>query len=293
MLNVGIQLFLFIIKMFNRILLHFLKHRAYYLSRRRAAQQYYAQPLQEIKKWVYESRERTNFTYHLTPLNRLYLAHFISNITLLPVSTIKKYLTEIETDTILQQHIKEKTLKSTYRIEADLEARYGRRIGWYALVRALKPKVVIETGVDKGLGSCVLCAALLKNKSEGFEGEYFGTDINPNAGYLLDDIYKSIGKILYGDSIQSLQAFTQAIDLFINDSDHSHQYEANEYATIASKLSAYAYIISDNAHVSPELAHFAEKTGRCYHYFQEKPANHWYPGAGLGVAYYPNLPKAN
>ena len=39
---------------------------------------------------------------------------------------------------------------------------YGRRLGWYALVRALKPRTVVETGADKGLGSCVLAALRLR-----------------------------------------------------------------------------------------------------------------------------------
>ena len=54
--------------------------------------------------------------------------------------------------------------------------------------------------------------------------EYIGTDINPNAGYLFDEIYSENGKILYGDSIESLKLNAE-IDLFINDSDHSAEYE--------------------------------------------------------------------
>jgi len=46
-----------------------------------------------------------------------------------------------------------------------------------------------------------------------------------------------MGKILYGDSITSLKTLSEPIDLFINDSDHSAEYEAREYQVIEPLLS--------------------------------------------------------
>ena len=126
---------------------------------------------------------------------------------------------------------------------------------------------MVETGVDKGLGSCVLAAALLRNRSEGYPGFYFGTDINPSAGWLFQGKYKDIGQIFYGDSIESLQRFEGAIDLFINDSDHSAEYEQREYACIQSKLSARSVLLGDNAHVTDALYNFALDTGRRFLFF--------------------------
>ena len=170
-------------------------------------------------------------------------------------------------------------------IVADLDMGYGRRIGWYALVRALKPRTVVETGVDKGLGSCVLAAALLRNRAEGYQGQYFGTDINPRAGWLFQGAYRQAGEILYGDSIESLERMQSQIDLFINDSDHSAEYEEREYACIASKLSNSAVVLGDNSHVTDKLYQFAVSTDRHFLFFSEKPADHWYPGAGIGAAW--------
>jgi predicted O-methyltransferase YrrM len=158
-------------------------------------------------------------------------------------------------------------------------------VGWYALVRALKPKVVIETGVEKGLGACVLSAALLRNKAEGHPGTYYGTDINPAAGFLYRAPYSDAGRILYGDSIESLKQLSGPIDFFINDSDHSAEYEAREYETISGKLSENAVLLADNAHVNDKLIQFAAKTGREFLFFQESPREHWYPGAGIGAAW--------
>jgi len=162
--------------------------------------------------------------------------------------------------------------------------RVGRRAGWYAFVRTLKPRLVVETGVERGHGALVLCSALMKNKSEGYEGRYVGTDIDPNAGFLFTSPYRECGEILYGDSIESLKNLND-IDLFINDSDHSADYEYNEYLTVTDKLTPSAVILGDNAHVSDSLRRFSEKHGRHFLFFQEKPKQHWYPGAGIGISY--------
>ena len=93
------------------------------------------------------------------------------------------------------------------------------------------------------------------------------------------------GEVLYGDSISTLEAFSEKIDLFINDSDHSAEYEYGEYQTIAGKLAAGAVILGDNSHITDSLSRFARKSGRCFIFFHEIPKEHWYPGAGIGVAF--------
>lgn len=192
---------------------------------------------------------------------------------------------ELENDADLRQHIQRILKKSNEGRFADLDVKYGRRLGWYAIVRAIKPQTIVETGVDKGLGSCVLAAALRRNEQAGHPGYYWGTDINPTAGYLLRGEYARYGEILYGDSIESLKRMDTMIDVFINDSDHSSDYEAREYETVKHKLSDNAIVIGDNAHVTDELINFAGRTNREFLFFQEKPRNHWYPGAGIGVAF--------
>ena len=139
--------------------------------------------------------------------------------------------------------------------------------------------------MDKGLGSCVLTAALMRNNQGGSPGYYYGTDINPRAGYLLCGEYAKHGRILYGDSIESLRVLQEPIDLLINDSDHSAEYEMREYETVAPKLSHRAVILGDNSHITDRLRVFAQTSGRKYVFFHEKPRQHWYPGGGIGVAF--------
>ena len=245
----------------------------------------FGRPFLDSLKWLFNSRETTNFTYDLEETNKRYLAALIADVTNAPFDEIMGYIREVEEDGALRGHITEATGNSDFAFVADREVRFGRRVGWYALARALKPGTIIETGVDKGLGACVLTAALRRTREEGSEGRYYGTDINPDAGYLLSGEYASYGQILYGDSIQSLQKFDGVLDLFINDSDHSADYEADEYATIADKLSDRAIILGDNSHCNDRLLEFSLNTGRHFVFFQEKPRDHWYPGAGIGISF--------
>jgi hypothetical protein len=237
--------------------------------------------------WLFKSRETTNFTYNLDKLSRAYLVDFVAFATQRSTTDIENYIQELEQDKALHQHILSHTAKHPERYKADLDVRYARRLGWYAMVRAMRPKVVIETGIDKGLGSCVLCAALLRNHAEGHTGHYYGTDINPKAGYLLQPPYQQFGTILYGDSIESLQKFDQSIDLFINDSDHSADYEGREYETVAAKLSPDAFIISDNAELTDKLRVFSHQHHRPFLFYKEMPDQHWFAGGGIGLSFPP------
>jgi hypothetical protein len=253
--------------------------------RLRTALYFCGRRLAQVTRWLFKSREHTNLTYNLTDMNRRYLAHFLSVVCNQPASIMEGYLREALDDDQLRSHIVRCTLDSKRNYLADDEPRYARRIGWYAIVRATRPTVIVETGIDKGLGSCVLTAALMRNRNEGHPGAYYGTDINPKAGYLLQAPYAQFGKILYGDSIESLQKLDVTIDMFINDSDHSVDYEMREYETVAQKLSSKAIVIGDNAHCSDKLLNFANNTNRDFLYFHEQPEDHWYPGGGIGVAY--------
>lgn len=257
--------------------------RRYY--RYQMARSYYKPKMKQLRKWVFSSRETSNFTYPLTERNLLYLAQVCSVVSGLPVDQCRKYMMEIQDNAELKKHVDEVTKASGQQDLSDSSSEFGRRLGWYALVRAMKPKVLVETGVDKGLGSVALTYALMKNTEEGFPGKYYGTDINPKAGYLLTGKFKQYGEILYGDSLKSLEQLNEKIDFFINDSDHSAEYEAKEYDMIEKKLSDKAILLADNAHVTDKLAKFALRTNRKFLFFKEEPKNHWYPGAGIGICF--------
>jgi hypothetical protein len=237
--------------------------------------------------WIFTSRADSNFSYALTERCKINLAASLASLLHKDYAEIIGYFCEIETDEDFSSHLRRLWLKHPERYRTDKAPLVGRRMVWYAIARAVKPKILIETGVDQGIGAVVLCAAISRNAAEGYPGQYYGTDINRNAGYFLQPPYSHFGRILYGDSLMSLGYLSETVDLFINDSDHSEDYERAEYELIKHKLSPTAIVLGDNSHVTSRLAEFSIGEGRKFVFLSEEPAEHWYRGGGIGIS----LPK--
>lgn len=240
-----------------------------------------ARTLGSSARWLLRSRETTNFTYDLTGLNRQHLAWYVSTITGKPVGEIRGYLDELDGDEQLREAVRVGTASSDRGRLADRVARWHKRAGWYALVRALRPQHVVETGTDKGLGSLMFAAALLANGT----GRLTTLDVDPNSGYLIRGRYATVVDRQLGDSVATLRALTTPVDLFLHDSLHTFEHEAAEYEAVESMLKPNALVLSDNSHVTDALPQWAERTGRSFLYWHERPADHWYPGGGIGAAW--------
>lgn len=238
-------------------------------------------------RWAFTSKEYYNYTYELTDLNRQYLASFIAVVSGHPVQDIERYIAELEGDETLRTTLRQRARQGPDRHSSDAEPRYGRRLGWYALVRATKPRVVVETGVDRGLGTAVLAAAVRRNAQEGFPGVVYGTDLVPTCGYLLAEPYRSHCRILLGDSVESLRRLTEPVDIFLHDSDHRPEYEWAEFLAIEPRLHAHSLVLSDNSQQTSKLREFAARIGRSFLFFQDQPKDHWWPGDGIGAAFVP------
>jgi predicted O-methyltransferase YrrM len=237
--------------------------------------------------WLVRSREHTNYTYDLEPLNLEHLAWFVADLAGRGVADARSAIDEVANDRELTVHLSRAVGESARRGLMDREIKLGRRVGWYALVRMLEPEHVVETGTDKGLGSCVLAAAVLRNG----HGRVTTLDINPAAGAMIADPYADVIDLRIGDSLDALGGL-DAVDLFLHDSDHSAGHEAHELAAITPRLTETALVLSDNAHVTWELPRWAEEHGRRFTFFAERPKSHWYPGGGIGVAA-PRRPSGN
>lgn len=241
----------------------------------------------QMLKWAVTSKEYYNHTYHLTELNQRYLASYIAAVCGHDVDEIERYIAELAEDSTLRQLLVQRTLDSRDRHNSDAEPRYNRRLGWYALLRATKPRVVVETGIDRGLGTVVMAAALKRNADEGFGGLVYATDIVPDCGHLLAEPYRQFVRELIGDSVESLKKFTEPVDVFLHDSDHRPEYEWAEFIAIEPRLHVASIVMSDNSQQTAKLREFAARIGKSFLYFQDTPRDHWWPGDGIGCAFVP------
>jgi hypothetical protein len=230
--------------------------------------------------WLVRSRETTNFTYDLSPLNSDQLCWFVSAVSGAEIGHVRLWIQElVENDKVTQQLIRRMSSNPRRGI-CPKEPHWARRLGWYALVRATQPDHVVETGTQLGLGSCAIAAALLQNG----HGRLTTIDTDPEAGYLIEEPWASVVDRRIADSVQVLEELRD-VDMFLHDSLHTYEHETRELTAVQPNLSAAAIVLSDNAHDSSALSDWAERTGRHYLFFKEQPLDHWWPGDGIGAAW--------
>lgn len=246
---------------------------------------YLGPTLKQGVKWLTARTENSNFYYDLSDNNRADLASTLGFAFDVSPEVFEKYFQEILLDAEFREHLlswKKKDLSMR-----DSSVAIGRRVVWFALVRHIRPRLVVETGVYHGVGACVIAAALRRNAEDGHQGKYVGTELNPNFGWMFSGPYREFGEIIFGDSVASLSKLDGKVDLFINDSDHSSSYERQEYSVIGPLLSPTAVVVGDNSHVSLELNEWSRKEGRRYLFMPEYSRNHWYRGSGIGISLAP------
>jgi predicted O-methyltransferase YrrM len=251
--------------------------------RRKYAKIYYVEKIQMIKKWSNKKTENFNYYYDITEMNRNYLISALSIITKREHDLIKKYFLELRNDQQLRDRLNE-TFKN-YNEYRDSDIYFGRREVWYALIRILKPKLVVETGVYHGLGAVTCSLALKRNRLEKYPGKYIGIDNDFTAGKILNDFLDAEDLIIYKDAVKAIDDIDLPIDFFINDSNHDPEFEKQEYEKLMKKEKVPPFIISDNSHISEELAKISFKYKRNFIFLPENPKNHWYPGAGVGISF--------
>lgn len=241
---------------------------------------YGKQPIKDSINYIINSEETTNFSYRLTELNKKQLAGFVSDIVDIPIEEAEEYINEIENDEKLREHIRNNASKSDFQ-----DPKFGRRIGWYALVRASEPQLVVESGVKDGLGTCVIASALTKNDT----GKVIGIDNTQSSGILFSKPYSEFGEISINNSVEKLEEFEEKIDIFIHDSKHTKAHIQNELEAIESNINSASLLISDASHHSDVFYNYSKENDRKYLFFKEEVDSHWYPGGGIGVSFKDNL----
>ena len=252
------------------------------------ATSYHAKPLLRVFPWLVRSREPTDFSYQPTALNLRYLAEFVHVVTGVAADECAGYVAELSNDDALARHIRDATLASEERHISDADASPGRRYVYYALVRAIKPQVVVEAGVHKGFGTCVLAAALARNGAEGKPGRVYGVDIVPGKGYLFGPPYSEFGEVVIGDILEFLRSTQLEIDFLLHETVNVPSLERETYELAAPKLSTHAIVCGPWE--SHELLEFARRTDRTCLVFATTPERHWYPGTKVALAFRPATP---
>ena len=224
------------------------------------------------------NRELVNFTYQIENVDAL--VEMIARLLDEEPGRVADFAEELEENDILRNELRKKL---TGRADRNRTMPFGRRVGWYVLVRLLRPRLVVETGTHDGLGSAAILEALELNAAEGPAGRLISIDIDPTTGWLVPDRLRGRYEQLHGDSVDVLGRLTGGVDLAILDSAHVYEHEVDELALLGARAGEAMVLVSDNPGTN-SLANYAAANGLRYDVFHEQPCRHIHPGAGLGLA---------
>jgi methyltransferase family protein len=225
--------------------------------------------------------ELDNFTYDIA--NRAELARTLADLLGVERSVVEGYIAEADAD---RRVLRPARGRPILRLRHKRVMYPGRRLGWYVTARVLKPSLIVETGIHGGLGSRLLLLALRRNSEEGAPGELISIDIDDGAGSLVERSLRAEWRPIFGSTYDVLKPAIagRQVGMFIHDSDHTYECERFEFEAALDAAGDPIALISDNAHASTALPDLAKERGMPYGYFAEEPLDHFYPGAGLGIA---------
>jgi predicted O-methyltransferase YrrM len=130
----------------------------------------------------------------------------------------------------------------------------------YAISRALRPRVVVETGVGSGVTTAFILQALAANG----DGHLWSIDLPPIgaeefAGSFVPQNLRSRWTLLRGrsrDLLPRLLRDLPAPDLFLHDSLHTARNMTFEFNAVWQKMAAGGALLSDDIHMSHAFARF-------------------------------------
>lgn len=206
----------------------------------------------------------------------------------LPYTELMRYRRELLDDGEFQDHLK--------RCRVDVHYVFSGLPELYAVVRAAKPGVIVETGVASGMSSAHILRALAANN----RGTLHSIDL-PNVqygsvlpegratGWIVPAALRPRWKLNIGDSRKLLPDMLQAlghVDLFLHDSDHSYDNMSFEFEQAFPKLEPGGLLLSDDSHLHTAWDDFCKNHGlrptRVAHLgVTRKPRNARIPSSGI------------
>ena len=243
------------------------------------ATRYLLRDIALVPTWLIRSREIGNFTYQVTELFRETLSCVIAEISNVDITAVRSYVMEFDHDDILKNHVREARVGDPRSAISDYEVRPGKRLIYYVLTRTMKPRLVVEAGVDKGLGSCIISAALMRNAEEGFPGRLLACDISSDAGHLLSGVYRSVGELVPCGIEDLPDRLTGPIDLYFHDITPGAESAALQ--ALGAHFAPGAMVVSP-WHTGAMLR-FSQRMNWSFRILPEQTTGTWYRGSQIVV----------
>ncbi len=188
-------------------------------------------------------RHRTQLNYYAE--RQLPVLEGIAQATGADKSVIEKYLNDLP-DFLLAQKDKDPGMTIRWSATTELAATT------YALIRLLRPEVVIETGVGAGVSSWTILHAMEENsvgRLVSIDLPTPNTELLPEVGYLVPRELRNRWELRIGPSQKLLPKVLEElgqIDIFLHDSRHSYSNQLREYQAAWPFIQNGGMLVSDD-----------------------------------------------
>jgi len=191
---------------------------------------------------------------------------FLSTVTNCPASVIRGFLEEPFDDILFSKYLRQTSelVGQAAVSTADLYAK--KTLILYAAARALKPQIVVETGVANGVSSSYLLLAIQKNGT----GHLHSIEVGDSSvilkgqppGWLVPKVLQAHWTLHIGLSESILPGLLKglpALNLFVHDSLHTYEHMMLEFELAFPYLKAGGLLLADDAMWNSAFLDFARK----------------------------------
>lgn len=190
-----------------------------------------------------------------------------------------------ELNELLDRHVR-------WRFDVKHRLPLGNRLAWYVITRALKPELIVETGVYLGLGSLALLRALERNRQEGSPGELMSFDANPGAGSLVREPARGGWQRFIGLTHDLLTPALEGrhVNMLIQDTPHTEENQRLEFGAAISHAAPHLLLVDCSGGHARTLEQICAERGGSYHRVPMRSRDHIFPGADLRFAVFAQAP---
>jgi len=153
----------------------------------------------------------------------------------------------------------------------------------WAIIRATKPELVVETGILEGLGDRIMLRALQLNAEEGSPGRLTAFDIMPGSGRLLvPERLRPAWEPIYEPTPEALRSHLEGrrVGLFLHDSVPDADHLRAELEAVLPHMAPGGVVMTVHGWTGVLAEEAGGLEGRTAA-FEERPEDHFYGGRTL------------
>ena len=221
--------------------------------------------------------EVESFSYDLA--NAEELAAFLAPLLDAERGQVMRWIDEARTDPVL-------TRDRGFRWSSKRRQPLGNRTLWYAVIRATRPKLIVEAGVHEGLGSEMILVALRRNAAEGHPGKLISFDIFEDTGWQVAPELRDGWEFVLESTLTGMQRVLRGreVDLFIHETPHVEEFIVPEVTAAARHAGRRLTVIDTSGSTCDALPRLAGACGATCSYFLDHPRDHIVRSNGTNLA---------